>query len=218
MRVLIACECSGVVRRAFRALGHSAWSNDLEPAEDGSPFHLQGDCRAIITLQNWDLIIMHPDCTCMSLSGNTTYAAGKAKHSERVEQVQWTLDLWELAKEYSPRVVLENPASVIFPHLRKRGANVQFIQPHQFGHPEFKKTGLALHGVEPLMPTKQLKVPGKDTEEYKRWERVFRMAPSDTRKADRARTYTGIGSAMAEQWGGPPGMEKAIEIVLGLNA
>lgn len=191
MRVLVACECSGRVRRAFRGRGHDAWSNDLEPSWDWSPYHLQMDCRVAIADHGpWDLIILHPDCTAMALSGNRWYGKGMPMHHKRHESVQWTVDTWELAKASAPRVALENPASVVFQHL---GAPVQYIQPYQFGHGETKRTGLALHNLPELVPTDE--VVGRE-------QRIWKMAPSDDRKARRSETFLGVADAMADQWGG----------------
>lgn len=201
MRVLVACEESGVVRRAFAERGHEAWSNDLIPSADNSPHHYQMDCMAAIRKGRWDLIIMHPPCTYLALSGNRWYGRGTAGYQKRVEAVKWTAQLWNLAMRHATSVALENPTSVIFP-IMKRTHEVQFIQPWQFGHPESKRTGFALHNLPPLEPTNILDVPAKDSEEYKEWERVWRMAPSEERKKMRSRTYEGVAQAMAQQWGG----------------
>jgi len=191
MNVLVACEFSGIVREAFAKRGHNAWSCDLLPTEIPGK-HLQADI--IDVLRNslhgyWDLIIMHPDCTALAVCGNRTYGRGTIKHQERLEAIIWTTMLWKLAQKYAPKVVLENPVSVIFQYLE---SPVQYIQPWQFGHGETKKTGLALHGVPPLQPTNI--VAGRE-------HRIWKMGPSPTRKQDRSRTYTGIAEAMAEQWG-----------------
>ncbi len=108
-------------------------------------------------------------------------------HQKRLDAVEWTLDLWTLAKKYSKRVALENPVSVIFSHL----PNVHYIQPWQFGHGETKKTGFALHNLEPLEPTDI--VEGRE-------QRVWRMGPSKNRKRDRSKTFQGVADAMPVQW------------------
>jgi hypothetical protein len=203
VNVLIGCECSGRLRRAFRGRGIEAWSNDIKPAEDDSQWHIQGDVMLAIASWQWDMIILHPDCTAMSLSGNKHYAADMPKHDYRLNAIEWTLNLWDYATDSAPMVAMENPASVIFPHLRKRGAIVQFIHPHHFGHPEFKATGFALHGLPELIHTNPLKPPEKGTDMYKEWERVFRMAPSPERATERSRTYLGIADAIAEKWSRP---------------
>ena len=198
MRVFIGCEESGVVRRAFESAGHFAVSCDLEPARDNSQNHIQADVVATLESYSdgyWDLIILHPDCTKVAVCGNRHWAGT----SERAQQISWILGLWELAKRKGKSVALENPASVIWPRLRKAGASVQFIHPHQFGHPEQKKTGLALHRLPPLIGTRDVRGIMQDLPVSER-ERIFRMAPSLTRKRDRSETYAGIAAAVAAQW------------------
>jgi hypothetical protein len=194
MRVLVACEESQVVTKAFRALGHEAYSCDLKPCSGGHPeWHMQCDCREAIQRGFWDLIIFHPDCTEMALSGNRWYAKGKQGYYKRLAAIKWTVETWELIKKCSLCACLENPASVIFsqPGLR----NPQYIQPFQFGHGETKKTGLKLCRLPELYPTNEVEG---------RVHRVWKMAPGPNRKTDRARTFTGIADAMAEQWGVSP--------------
>ena len=135
----------------------------------------------------WDLIVMHPDCTALAVSGNRWYGRGMIHHQKRLDAVEWTMKLWELATSECPRVAMENPVGVI--PMRA----TQYIQPWQFGHGETKKTGLWLHGLPNLVPTEI--VDGREN-------RIWNMAPSDTRKADRSRTYAGIAQAMAQQWSG----------------
>ena len=188
-KVLIACECSGRVRRAFRGRGIEAWSNDIKPADDGSPFHIQGDCVAAILNQDWDIIIAHPDCTAMAVSGNRWYGKDMPYHQQRLDAIKWTHDLWETMKLHSDRCALENPVSVIFQHL---AAPVQYIQPWQFGHGETKRTGFALHGLPELTPTDI--VAGRE-------QRIWKMPPSADRKAKRSETFLGVADAIAEQWG-----------------
>jgi hypothetical protein len=142
----------------------------------------------VVPTRRWDLIILHPDCTAMAVSGNRWYGKGMPRHEERIAAVEWTVRLWETALAHSDRVALENPVSVVFNHL----PNVQYVQPWQFGHGETKKTGLALHNLPCLQPTNI--VEGREN-------RVWRMPPSNTRKRDRSMTYQGIADAMADQWG-----------------
>ena len=188
MKVLIGCEESQVVCAAFRAAGHDGYSCDLVPTRGNPNWHYQNDVLDIIKTQYWDLIILHPDCTKMAVSGNRWYGKGMPRHQERIDAVNWTIDLWSLAKVYSKRAALENPVSVVFPHLE----NVQYIQPWQFGHGETKKTGLALHNLPNLIPTNI--VDGREN-------RIWKMAPSPTRKRDRIETYPGIADAFVRQWG-----------------
>jgi hypothetical protein len=188
MRVLIGCEESQVVCKAFRDAGHEAYSCDLQPTRGQAEWHFQRDIMEVIPTQQWDLIILHPDCTAMAVSGNRWYGKGMPRHRERQKAIEWTLKLWELAKRHSSKVALENPVSVIFKYL----PNVHYIQPYNFGHGETKKTGFALHNLGPLQPTN--KVAGRE-------QRIWKMPPSPTRKRDRSTTYTGIAEAMASQWG-----------------
>ncbi len=189
MRVLVGCEESGVVSQAFRDRGHVAWSCDLQPTRGDDNYHIQGDVMDALTLtKRWDLIILHPDCTAMAVSGNRWYGKNMPRHQERIDAVAWTLELWRKALLASDRVVLENPVSVLFKHMD----NVQYVQPWEYGHGETKKTGLALHGVPPLRPTDV--VEGREN-------RVWRMPPGPNRKRDRSKTFNGIAQAMADQWG-----------------
>lgn len=204
MNVLVCCEESGVVRRAFQEAGHAAWSNDVLPARDGEDaYHLQMDCFEAIPLQAWDLIIMHPPCDYLAVSGNRWYGQGTKGYEKRLQAVKWTAALWKLAKAHAPRCALENPMSVIMPILA-RECDVQYVQPHQFGHKESKKTGLALYNLPRLTPTDPLKVPEKGTPEHREWQKVRRMGPSAAGKRDQSQTYRGIAEAMASQWGSLP--------------
>jgi site-specific DNA-cytosine methylase len=184
MRVLVACEFSGVVRRAFRALGHDAWPCDLLPAEDGSPHHFQRDIFSI-PLHSWDLMICHPPCTHLSVSGARWFKDKQAEQKEALLFVRLLLD--------APvrRIALENPISIISSRIRKPD---QIIQPWQFGHGETKATCLWLKGLPKLVPTDI--VDGREA-------RVHRMSPSPDRWKERSRTFEGIAQAMAEQWCGP---------------
>lgn len=139
MRVLIGCEESGVGRRAFRALGHEAWSCDLIPARDGSPWHYQCDVMRALRLQRWDLIILHPSCRTMTVAGNKHYGRGMPRHHERLAEQEWSARLWNEACEVCYHVALENPVSTIWAAIDEKP---QYIHPWQFGHPEQKKTGL----------------------------------------------------------------------------
>ncbi len=175
------------MRRAFAARGHDAWSCDLLPARDGSDKHYQCDIFRSLSYHTWDLIILHPPCTAMSLSGNRWYHHSK----ERELAIRWTHDLWSDAKANACiGVALENPTSVLWSYLGKP----QYIQPHMFGHRETKKTGILTYNLPPLVATNQLPPPYE--------QRIWKMGPSPTRQRDRSETYQGIADAMADQWGG----------------
>jgi site-specific DNA-cytosine methylase len=182
MRVLVACEFSGTVRRAFRVLGHDAVSCDLLPAEDGSPDHYQGDVRDILR-DGWDLMIAHPPCTHLAVSGARWFKDKLVEQGEALEFVRLLLD--------APieRIALENPVSIISSRIRKPD---QIIQPWQFGHGETKATCLWLKNLRLLMPTDV--VDGREA-------RVHRMPPGPDRWKERSRTFDGIAAAMAVQWG-----------------
>ena len=183
MRVLVACEYSGVVRDAFQLAGHDATSCDLLPSETIGA-HYRGDVFDIIH-EGWDLMIAHPPCTHLSVSGARHFAAKRAdgRQQEALEFVQRLMD----AKV--PKLALENPISIISSAIRKPD---QVIQPWQFGHGETKATCLWLRGLPKLVPTEI--VEGREA-------RVHRMPPGPNRWKERSRTFAGIAAAMASQWG-----------------
>lgn len=186
MRVLIACEFSGVVRRAFQARGHDAWSCDLLPAEDGDKQHLQEDVRDLLYQTNgmWDMLIAFPPCTHLAVSGARWFKEKQQEQAEALDFVRFLLDA------PVPRIALENPVSIISSRIRKPD---QIIQPWQFGHGEVKATCLWLKGLPKLMPTNIVEG---------RHARVHRMPPGPDRWKERSRTLSGIAEAMATQWGG----------------
>lgn len=200
MNVLVACEYSQVVTKAFLDAGHNAYSNDIIETEGDPSRHIKGDCLDAIRSRKWDLIIIHIPCTAMGVCGNGTYGKGKAKHQERLDAIDFALKVWDVACEHSERVVMENPASVLFPILRsQRGADIQYVQPHGFGHPEQKKTGFALKGLPRLIGTEDVYEYMMTLPKHER-ERVFYMSPSKDRGKERARFFPGIANAMANQW------------------
>lgn len=179
----MACEFSGAVRRAFRDRGHDAWSCDLLPAEDGSEFHIQDDALRSMRWWDWDLMIAHPPCTHLAVSGARWF---KDKQNEQVEALQFVRNLMGAPIK---RICIENPISIISSRIRKPD---QIIQPWMFGHGETKATCLWLKNLPPLKPTNI--VDGRDP-------KVHRMPPGPNRWKERSRTYQGIADAMAEQWG-----------------
>lgn len=181
MRVLVACEFSGVVRDAFRRQGHDAWSCDILPTEQCGP-HIQGDVRDVLG-NGWDLMVAHPPCTHLAVSGARWFKEKQAEQAEALDFVRTLLDA------PIPRIALENPISIISSRIRKPD---QIIQPWQFGHGETKATCLWLKGLPPLVPTNI--VEGREA-------RVHRMPPGPDRWKERSRTFAGIAEAMASQWG-----------------
>ena len=196
MRVLVACESSGVVRDAFRARGHFAMSCDLLPAERPGPHH-QGDVRELLD-QEWDLLIAHPPCTYLSVSGMhwTTRGLRDPKLTEGA------LDLVRLFMDASiERIAIENPVSVISSRIRKPD---QIIQPHQFGHDASKKTCLWLKNLPLLKPTQLVEpriIDGKPRWANQTDSGQNKLPPSKDRWRLRSKTYQGIADAMAAQWG-----------------
>ena len=148
MKILIGCEFSGIVRDEFRDRGHECVSCDLLPSERGPLHHHQEDVRTVIKDGSpWDMIIMHPPCTALTVSGNRWYGKGTRMAHKRKEAVRWTMDLFTLAVSSAAHVAMENPVGV----LPIKAS--QYIQPWQFGHPETKRTGLWLHNLPKLEPT-----------------------------------------------------------------
>lgn len=183
LRIIVGCERTQVVTQAFRALGHQAFSCDIEPTEGNPAWHLQGDIRDQ-DLSGYELGIFHPDCTYLTVAGNRWWAGSKERLAA-VKFVQW---IWDLP---IPRLCIENPIGVLSKLFQKPS---QYIHPWQFGHGETKKTCLFFRGLKPLIPTKI--VPG-------RVPRIWKMGPSKkyNRKHERSRTYQGWADAMAAQWG-----------------
>ncbi len=195
MRVLIACEFSGVVRDAFAAQGHDAWSCDVLPSEvDGQ--HYQCDVRDILD-DGWDLLIAHPPCTHLSVSGARWF---KDKRDEQAHGLGFVM---QLAGAPIERIAIENPISILSTCWRPPD---QIVQPWHFGHGETKATCLWLKGLPRLWPT--LTVEGREA-------RVHHMPPSDTRWMDRSRTYSGLAMAMAQQWGAREAEQ--LSLLLGAN-
>jgi hypothetical protein len=198
LRVLVACEFSGVVRREFAALGHDAWSCDLLPAEDGSNKHYTGDVRDILH-DGWDLMMVaHPPCTRLCNSGVRWLNVAPPGRTladmwrELDEGCELFSDLWNAPIE---RVCVENP--VMHKHAKARIRNYaepsQSVQPWQYGHGEVKRTCFWLRGLPCLTPTNIVEG---------RTPRVHHAAPGPDRWKERSRFFPGIAKAMASQWGG----------------
>lgn len=185
LRVLIACEFSGVVRDAFRARGFDAWSCDLLPAETGPEHHLQHDAVSVAFGLPWDLMIAHPPCTHLAVSGARHFPA---KIADGRQQAALGFVRALLAAPI-PHIAIENPVSIISSRIRKAD---QTIQPWQYGHGEVKATCLWLRNLPRLRPTRI--VEGREA-------RVHRMPPGPDRWKERSRTLPGIAAAMAGQWG-----------------
>lgn len=181
MRVLVACEFSGIVRDAFCARGHDAVSCDLLPTERPGP-HIQADVLTVLG-QDWDLMLAFPPCTHLAASGNRWHA-GTERRQEALTFVRMLLDA------PIPRIALENPVGAISSHIRRPD---MILQPWQYGHRETKQTCLWLKNLPPLMAADVWAGPYE--------ERVWRMGPRKDRWKDRSRTLPGVAEAMAGQWG-----------------
>jgi hypothetical protein len=204
MRVLVGCECSGVVREAFRALRHDAWSCDLKPAEDGSPFHIQGDVLDHLA-DGWDLGIFHPVCRYLTNSGAKHLYLGMRKENG-INPDRWAkmeagaAFFLKLLNSPIPKVAVENP--IMHRHAKAiiGVQQTQIVQPWMFGHLETKATCLWLRGLPPLEPTNNVYDAMMALPIAER-ARVHHMPPGPNREADRSRTLPGIGAAMARFWG-----------------
>ena len=192
-KLLVACEYSGVVREAFAKRGWDAWSCDLLPTDQPSDKHIQGDVLEIIN-DGWDLIIAHPPCTHLSLSG-AKYWAEKRADGRQQSAIKFVEDIWDAA---CPRICIENPVGALTNHS-KLGKASQYVQPYEFGHGEQKRTGFWLKGLPKLKGTKFIDVKGLP---HKERHRLHWLPPSKDRWKIRSTTFQGIADAMADQWGG----------------
>lgn len=197
MRVLVGCEYSGRVRNAFREAGHDAWSCDLLPSEDDSPFHIQGDVLPVLD-QGWDLGIFHPPCTYLAVSGLHWNKRDPARAAKTEEALDFVRALMSAPIE---RIAVENPVSCISSRIRKPD---QIIQPYEFGEDASKKTCLWLKNLDLLTPTQMVAprlVDGKPRWSNQTDSGQNRLGPSEDRWKERSRTFAGVAKAMAEQWG-----------------
>jgi len=182
MKIIVACEFSGIVRDAFRVAGHDAVSCDLIPSETEGP-HYSLPVQLVPRLESYDLLIAFPPCTHLAVSGARWFKEKRAEQEQAIEFVRWLMN--------APvrRIAIENPIGIISSHIRKPD---QIIQPWMFGHGEVKATCLWLNNLPKLTPTNIVEG---------RKPRVHHEPPSPERWKNRSRTYQGIAEAMAEQWG-----------------
>jgi site-specific DNA-cytosine methylase len=193
VRVLIACEYSATVRDAFRERGHDAWSCDLLDCEGDTAHHIKGDVLGRLG-DGWDLMIAHPPCTHLAVSG-ARYFEQKREDGRQQRAVEFFM---ELAAAPIPRIAIENPVCIMSTVWRKPD---QIIQPWQFGHPESKTTCLWLKGLPRLHYTNELQPPPSGRWANQTPSGQNRLGPSPERWKIRSRTYQGIAEAMATQWG-----------------
>jgi len=186
MKVLVACEESQAVTKELRRLGHEAYSCDIEPCSGGHPeWHLQVDALEMLKMK-WDMILAFPPCTHLSVSG-ARYFEEKRRDGRQQPAINFFL---QFVSADCPKIAIENPVGVMSTYYRKPD---QIIQPWQFGHGETKKTCLWLKGLPLLRPTEI--VEGRE-------QRIWRMPPGPDRQKNRAKTFSGVARAMAEQWAG----------------
>lgn len=203
MNILIGCEESGIVRDAFRKLGHDAWSCDILPCSGNPEYHLQMDVFDAIKLKQWDLAIFHPPCTYLTITGNKWMKPEfKERFPEREQQrkdaVKFFIDLYN---SDIPRIAIENPVGVMSTEFRKPD---QYVQPYYFGDPHSKKTGLWLKNLPLLVPTNIVepqfyiyKNGGRDPI----WHVETLKLPPTERSIARSKTFQGFADQMALQWG-----------------
>lgn len=214
MKILIGCEESQTVCLAFRRLGHEAYSNDLKPCSGGRPeYHLQMDVLKAIELKEWDFIGLHPVCTKMTLSGNRHYAPGKPKHQERLDAVEWTIALWQLACDSAEYVYMENPMGAM--NGDSRLPKPQIIQPYYFGDSFQKTTCIWTKNLPPLFHASSTDLfndevthvdrgemwVAKSGKTMPKWFAVSASTNNENNRAIRSKTFPGIARAMATQWG-----------------
>lgn len=198
MKILIACEYSGVVREAFAKRGHDAMSCDLLPTEQPGN-HYQGDVRDVL-YENWDLLIAHPECTYLTNAGVCHLHTDPSRWLKLFDAAEF-FKLFLNAK-HIPKRAIENPIMHKYAKTLIGGIQqTQIVQPWMFGHTEQKATCLWLHGLDPLESTHNVKEEMMLLPKNER-ERLHYLPPSPDRWKERSRTYQGIGDAMASQWGG----------------
>lgn len=210
MQVLIACEESQAVCKAFRELGHEAFSCDLQECSGGHPeWHIIGDAICAMYSQKWDLVIAHPPCTYLTVTGNRWFNVERygdkalQRLKEREYAAEFFMSFVEYAEKNNVRMAVENPVGYMSTHYRKPD---QIIQPYMFGDAFEKKTCLWLHGLKPLTPTNIVEPPERvkfdSGKSMPKWYADAWHLSKEERARLRSKTFPGIAKAMAEQWGG----------------
>lgn len=211
LNILICCEESQAMTKAFREVGHNAFSCDILPCSGGHPeWHIKGDCfnaletKRVFTTQDgsdhaksfakWDLVILHPPCTKVAVSGNARYA----NTQERIDDANWNADLYFYSQDYSEAVAMEQPVTVLR-SIRPDLPKPHYIDLWWFGDKECKKTAWYLHGLPPLEMTDNIGPPPKGKERTK-WMKTWMMSPSDDRGHLRSKLNPKMAKAAAIQW------------------
>lgn len=205
INVLIACEASQEVCKAFRALGHNAFSCDIEPCYGGHPeWHIQTDVRNVLWYEQWDLIIAHPPCTYLTVTGNRWFNETRYgnKAIERKKERELAAQFFmEFVSAPCKHIAIENPVGYMSTHYRKPD---QIIQPYMFGDPYEKKTCLWLKNLPILLPTHQVepesRVVFKSGKTGPAWYYKVKTSDPEKRARERSKTFPGVAAAMAQQW------------------
>lgn len=195
MKVLVACEYSGVVREAFKARGHDAWSCDLLPSSDDSSYHIQGDVLDHLGNYSWDLIIAHPPCTDLAVCGSRWFQNKLDKQEAALEFVR------KFMTANCDKIAIENPIGIISTRIQKP---TQIVHPYHFGEPVSKGTCLWLQGLPKLIPTNIVEpewVTFPNGKRQSKWYYETSLLPHHIRGHARSKTFQGIADAMATQWG-----------------
>lgn len=197
MKILIACEFSGIIRDAFARRGHDAWSCDFLPSERKGN-HIQGNVLDIID-DGWDLMIAHPPCNYLAVTANRSFLNNPDRWQKRLDAMRF---VYHLMNSDIPRICIENPVGVISTHIRKPD---QYIQPYEYGHPMTKKTGLWLKSLPLLKPTNivipEFVICQTSGKRYSPMSFHSSSTNNVNIQKDRSRTFTGIAEAMSKQWG-----------------
>lgn len=197
MRVLVGFEESQTVCKAFRKLGHEAYSCDIQECSGGHPeWHLHMDIYKAIDSRKWDTIILHPPCTKVAVSGNSTYAGT----SQRIEAANQNAGIFFYALSKCKKVAMEQPVTVLR-SIRPDLPEPQYVDLWWFGVKEMKKTAWFLHGLPRLKPTKNVGPPPTDKKERTKWMKIWTMSPSKDRGILRSRLNKNMATALAKQWG-----------------
>jgi hypothetical protein len=203
-KILISCEESQTICKAFRNLGHEAYSNDIMDCSGGHPeWHLKMDVFEAVNHMEWDCMIGHPPCTYLTITGNKWFKPEfkdrfPERHQQREDAIKFFIDLYNVNIPY---VALENPVGVMSSRWRKPD---QYVQPYEYGDPHSKKTGLWLKGLPKLVPTKIVEPQFhiyKDGRRDPIWHVETLKLPADERSKARSKTFQGIADAIAQQWG-----------------
>lgn len=209
---LIAGEQFGKLRDAFRALEVNAISCDTEGDRTGTGPHYAGSWDDAIQAKHWPLVIFHPECTCMSVSGNWVYGEGKPRHQERLDAVEYTESRWEMVKAHSSHAALENPRGVLPTMSRDMKGPWTWVQPYEHGDDASKATGFLLHNLPPIerepefyVQPRMVPSPADNGKVLPRWGNQTdsgqnRLGPSEDRARQRAQTYPGIARVLAWTW------------------